>query len=126
MSSALTTKVRLVSCPNCLQLLPELPDLHFYKCGKCGAIKVRELESLPLLGSHYDHSYYDNNDYDDQHYQTTFQGSVDSNPIVHPLASISPRADTDYDVLANLLPVELDIDSAVRIVVKTHNNQGRN
>ncbi|CAB4308238.1 unnamed protein product [Prunus armeniaca] len=118
MLSALTTKVRLVRCPQCRQLLPELPDFQVYRCGGCGAtLKARGLDSLPMLGNG---SHDDNSDYDDQHYQTTgsddsnlgdfdeqgnlasvvFQGSVDSNPNVYPLASIfSPHADTDYDEL---------------------------
>ncbi|XP_051119350.1 uncharacterized protein LOC127243401 [Andrographis paniculata] len=30
-------QVRLVRCPKCENLLPELPDLSLYKCGACGA-----------------------------------------------------------------------------------------
>ncbi|XP_018504338.2 protein ENHANCED DISEASE RESISTANCE 4-like [Pyrus x bretschneideri] len=36
MSSELTTKVRLVRCPECRQLLAELPETPVYKCGGCG------------------------------------------------------------------------------------------
>lgn len=32
------SKVRLVRCPKCENLLPELPDFSLYKCGGCGAI----------------------------------------------------------------------------------------
>ncbi|KAF8402469.1 hypothetical protein HHK36_010554 [Tetracentron sinense] len=32
------TKVRLVRCPKCRQLLPELPSLPVYKCGGCGIV----------------------------------------------------------------------------------------
>ncbi|ONI13274.1 hypothetical protein PRUPE_4G213000 [Prunus persica] len=122
MLSALTTKVRLVRCPKCRQLLPELPDFQVYMCGGCGAtLKARD--RLPLLGNG---SHDGNSDHDDQHYWKTgsddsslgdydeqinvasvvFQGSVDSNPSVSPLASISarvgsddfnPRVSTDYD-----------------------------
>ncbi|CAK7335683.1 unnamed protein product [Dovyalis caffra] len=33
-----STKVRLVRCPKCENLLPELPDYSVYKCGGCGAV----------------------------------------------------------------------------------------
>nr|XP_028958324.1 LOW QUALITY PROTEIN: uncharacterized protein LOC103413920 [Malus domestica] len=36
MSPELTTKVRLVRCPKCRLLLPELPEIPVYKCGGCG------------------------------------------------------------------------------------------
>ncbi|XP_034205531.1 dentin sialophosphoprotein isoform X2 [Prunus dulcis] len=36
MAPELTTKVRLVRCPKCRQLLPELPEFQVYKCGGCG------------------------------------------------------------------------------------------
>lgn len=32
------SKVRLVRCPQCENLLPELPDFSVYQCGGCGAI----------------------------------------------------------------------------------------
>ncbi|GER30287.1 hypothetical protein STAS_06221 [Striga asiatica] len=32
------TKVRLVRCPKCENLLPELPDFSLYQCGGCGAV----------------------------------------------------------------------------------------
>ncbi|KAM5556900.1 serine-rich adhesin for platelets [Rosa sericea] len=38
MATEFTTKVRLVRCPKCRLLLPELPDFQVYKCGGCGAI----------------------------------------------------------------------------------------
>lgn len=38
MTSGVTAKVRLVKCPKCRQLLPELPDHPVYKCGGCGTI----------------------------------------------------------------------------------------
>lgn len=31
-------KVRLVRCPKCENLLPELPDYSLYQCGGCGAV----------------------------------------------------------------------------------------
>ncbi|KAL6544143.1 hypothetical protein OROGR_010640 [Orobanche gracilis] len=31
-------KVRLVRCPKCENLLPELPDISLYQCGGCGAV----------------------------------------------------------------------------------------
>ncbi|CAL9008357.1 unnamed protein product [Prunus brigantina] len=37
MAPELTTTVRLVRCPKCRQLLPELPEFQVYKCGGCGA-----------------------------------------------------------------------------------------
>ncbi|XP_074350564.1 uncharacterized protein LOC141689930 isoform X2 [Apium graveolens] len=38
MTSQMNTKVRLVICPRCRQVLPELADVPVYKCGGCGAI----------------------------------------------------------------------------------------
>ncbi|KAK9913883.1 hypothetical protein M0R45_037687 [Rubus argutus] len=38
MAAEFTTKVRLVRCPKCRLLLPELPDFPVYKCGGCGAV----------------------------------------------------------------------------------------
>ncbi|CAI9768257.1 unnamed protein product [Fraxinus pennsylvanica] len=38
MSTQPTTKVRLVRCPRCRQVLAELPDVSLYKCGGCGTI----------------------------------------------------------------------------------------
>lgn len=32
------SKVRLVRCPKCENLLPELPDFSVYQCGGCGAV----------------------------------------------------------------------------------------
>ncbi|XP_043707120.1 uncharacterized protein LOC122656584 isoform X2 [Telopea speciosissima] len=37
MASA-TTKVRLVLCPRCRKVLPEVPELAVYMCGGCGAV----------------------------------------------------------------------------------------
>lgn len=31
-------KVRLVRCPKCENLLPELPDYSVYQCGGCGTV----------------------------------------------------------------------------------------
>ncbi|KAI4364697.1 hypothetical protein MLD38_020753 [Melastoma candidum] len=31
-------KVRLVKCPKCQNVLPELPDYYVYQCGGCGAV----------------------------------------------------------------------------------------
>ncbi|KAJ7959514.1 protein ENHANCED DISEASE RESISTANCE 4 [Quillaja saponaria] len=36
MTGELTTKVRVVRCPKCRQLLPELAGFDVYKCGGCG------------------------------------------------------------------------------------------
>jgi len=33
-----SSKVRLVRCPKCENLLPELPDYSVYQCGGCGAV----------------------------------------------------------------------------------------
>jgi DNA-directed RNA polymerase subunit RPC12/RpoP len=33
-----SAKVRLVRCPKCGNLLPELPDYSVYQCGGCGAV----------------------------------------------------------------------------------------
>ncbi|XP_010102426.2 uncharacterized protein LOC21385634 [Morus notabilis] len=37
MASEPTTKVRLVRCPKCRLVLPELPEFNVYKCGGCNA-----------------------------------------------------------------------------------------
>lgn len=37
-------KVRLVRCPKCENLLPELPDYSVYQCGGCGTV----LRGIPL------------------------------------------------------------------------------
>lgn len=37
MAGELTTKIRLVRCPKCKKVLPELPNFNVYKCGGCGA-----------------------------------------------------------------------------------------
>ncbi|KAL5859571.1 hypothetical protein ACOSQ4_000867 [Xanthoceras sorbifolium] len=46
-----STKVRLVRCPKCENLLPELADYCVYQCGGCGAVlraedKNREVDTL--------------------------------------------------------------------------------
>lgn len=41
-------KVRLVRCPKCDNLLPELPDYSVYKCGGCGAV----LRGMLICHSH--------------------------------------------------------------------------
>uniref|UniRef100_A0A2P2JUC9 Enhanced disease resistance 4-like N-terminal domain-containing protein n=1 Tax=Rhizophora mucronata TaxID=61149 RepID=A0A2P2JUC9_RHIMU len=35
MISGKNAKVRLVICPKCRQILPELPDVPVYECGVC-------------------------------------------------------------------------------------------
>ncbi|VFQ68689.1 unnamed protein product [Cuscuta campestris] len=37
-SAPSSSKVRLVRCPKCENLLPELPDFSVYQCGGCGAV----------------------------------------------------------------------------------------
>nr|GMD98697.1 protein ENHANCED DISEASE RESISTANCE 4-like [Ipomoea batatas] len=37
-STSASSKVRLVRCPQCGNLLPELPDFSVYQCGGCGAV----------------------------------------------------------------------------------------
>ncbi|KAK4435446.1 hypothetical protein Salat_0708000 [Sesamum alatum] len=40
---AVASDVRLVRCPKCENLLPELPDFSLYQCGGCGAVlKAKE------------------------------------------------------------------------------------
>ncbi|CAN1263028.1 Protein ENHANCED DISEASE RESISTANCE 4 [Linum perenne] len=34
--AAAASKIRLVRCPRCRQVLPELPNVPVYKCGGCG------------------------------------------------------------------------------------------
>ncbi|KAK8578391.1 hypothetical protein V6N13_116237 [Hibiscus sabdariffa] len=40
MATATPPKVRLVTCPKCLLVLPEVTDFHVYKCGGCDTILV--------------------------------------------------------------------------------------
>lgn len=40
MASGTTPKVRLVRCPKCRLVLPEVADVPVYKCGGCDAILV--------------------------------------------------------------------------------------
>ncbi|KAB2003038.1 hypothetical protein ES319_D11G104800v1 [Gossypium barbadense] len=47
-----STKVRLVRCPKCENLLPELADYSVYQCGGCGAVlraKIRNHEAVTFL-----------------------------------------------------------------------------
>ena len=46
MATGLTAKIRLVKCPRCRRLLPELPDIPVYKCGGCDAILVGKCSSF--------------------------------------------------------------------------------
>ena len=48
MATGLTAKIRLVKCPRCHRLLPELPDIPVYKCGGCDAILVGKYSSAYL------------------------------------------------------------------------------
>ncbi|KAL6530377.1 hypothetical protein OROHE_014730 [Orobanche hederae] len=48
MTTQVNTKVRLVRCPKCRQVLAELPGVPLYKCGGCGTVlqaKNRRLET---------------------------------------------------------------------------------
>lgn len=38
MTTQVSTKVRLVRCPKCRQVLAELPDVPLYQCGGCGTV----------------------------------------------------------------------------------------
>lgn len=54
MTGQMNTKVRLVRCPRCRLVLPELAEVPVYKCGGCGAIlqaknRKREIQDT---GSH--------------------------------------------------------------------------
>ncbi|XP_038992216.1 protein ENHANCED DISEASE RESISTANCE 4-like [Hibiscus syriacus] len=40
MATATAPKVRLVRCPKCLLVLPEVADFPVYKCGGCDTILV--------------------------------------------------------------------------------------
>ncbi|XP_050385076.1 uncharacterized protein LOC126801689 [Argentina anserina] len=53
MATEFTTKVRLVRCPKCQLLLPELPDFQVYKCGGCGAL-LQAKNRLKGLGHVYE------------------------------------------------------------------------
>ncbi|KDO76476.1 hypothetical protein CISIN_1g002433mg [Citrus sinensis] len=43
------SNIRLVRCPKCGNLLPELPDYSLYKCGGCGAV-LRAKKKVPTNG----------------------------------------------------------------------------
>ncbi|XP_042487666.1 uncharacterized protein LOC122067891 [Macadamia integrifolia] len=45
------TKVRVVRCPKCENLLPELPDYTVYQCGGCGAVLRAKKQSSATDGS---------------------------------------------------------------------------
>lgn len=48
MTSKMNTKIRLVRCPKCLLVLPELAEVPVYKCGGCGAVlqaKIRKSDA---------------------------------------------------------------------------------
>jgi len=45
----ITAKLRLVRCPKCENLLPELADYSVYQCGGCGAVLGGKLISHCLL-----------------------------------------------------------------------------
>ncbi|KAK9145361.1 hypothetical protein Sjap_005264 [Stephania japonica] len=52
MNMAEGSKVRLVRCPKCENLLPELPDFPVYQCGGCGAVlQVNKNKSVSSDGS---------------------------------------------------------------------------
>lgn len=44
-----TAKVRLVRCPKCENLLPEVTDFSVYQCGGCGAVLRCNSLSLSCL-----------------------------------------------------------------------------
>ncbi|RZC62933.1 hypothetical protein C5167_024688 [Papaver somniferum] len=49
-------KVRLVRCPKCRGLLPELPNVPLYKCGGCGATLRAKIRNEPPAASIPDHT----------------------------------------------------------------------
>lgn len=48
-----SSKLRLVRCPKCENLLPELADYSVYQCGGCGAVlrglKIIEFPFIPFI-----------------------------------------------------------------------------
>ncbi|XP_010261502.1 PREDICTED: uncharacterized protein LOC104600320 [Nelumbo nucifera] len=42
------TKVRVVRCPRCENLLPELPDYSVYQCGGCGAVLRAKVQASAI------------------------------------------------------------------------------
>ncbi|ERN04209.1 uncharacterized protein LOC18432362 isoform X1 [Amborella trichopoda] len=48
---ATVARVRLVYCPNCHHLLPELPNIPVYQCGGCGTTLQAKNGALPALTS---------------------------------------------------------------------------
>lgn len=45
----ITPKLRLVLCPKCENILPELADYSLYQCGGCGTVLGGKLISHSLL-----------------------------------------------------------------------------
>lgn len=44
-----SSNVRLVRCPKCGNLLPELHDFSVYQCGGCGTVLRGNILSISLL-----------------------------------------------------------------------------
>ncbi|CAA0836656.1 Uncharacterized protein SHERM_03723 [Striga hermonthica] len=51
MSSQVSTKVRLVRCPKCRQVLAELPEVPLYKCGGCGTVLLAKNRKQETTGT---------------------------------------------------------------------------
>ncbi|CAK7348756.1 unnamed protein product [Dovyalis caffra] len=102
-----STKVRLVRCPKCENLLPELADYSVYQCGGCGAVlraknKSRDTDNLSLEKSDEDR----------------VAGVVTSSPnsVEKGVVELSDASDTDVKLNSSSLrcedknPTKSDID----------------
>ncbi|KAM7256728.1 hypothetical protein ACFE04_012469 [Oxalis oulophora] len=46
MATAITSRIRLVKCPKCQRLLPEIADVPVYRCGGCDTILVAKNKKI--------------------------------------------------------------------------------
>jgi ribosomal protein L37AE/L43A len=53
MSDKVVTKIRIVKCPKCRNLLPEPQGYDVYKCGGCGTDLKGEKSILIILSKFY-------------------------------------------------------------------------
>ncbi|KAG9149774.1 hypothetical protein Leryth_021855, partial [Lithospermum erythrorhizon] len=50
-ANQMSTGIRLVRCPKCRKILPELPNIPVYTCGGCGAILQAKKHKSEIKGS---------------------------------------------------------------------------
>ncbi|KAI3925165.1 hypothetical protein MKW98_009815 [Papaver atlanticum] len=92
-------KVRLVRCPKCRGLLPELPNVPLYKCGGCGATLRAKIPKQPPAASIPDHT----NELENPSSQGTKLTSTNANSCLTSPISESSKccSDKEEDATAN-------------------------